>query len=469
MSEDKDNSYLARLIKTRNDLAKESDVAKSKRDAIVSVAKGAGRDILNDDEDREFREFIADIKRIDGEIKDKDGLISELDEEQQRRQDLRAGAAIANRASSKLTEVNEQSTYVKGSQRSYFKDLAEVAMGRDTTGEAQERLRRHAQDVMSLPEYAEYRTGLNTTEGTGGAAVPPAYLLNEYITYARPGRPFADLVVNEALPPGTMQINIPKITSGTAVAWQASQNSAVQETDLTDTYVTANVDTIAGQQTLSRQLLERSAIPVDGLIFRDLIAAQAAFLDAALYTGTGSSGSIQGINNISGTQTIASGGLTIQYVYAAVANAIQTIHTTRYAAPDAILMHPRRWGWFLSLLDSTDRPLFLPSANGPMNVGGVLERVSSEARVGQMHGLPVIVDANVPTTLGTGSNQDPIYVVRSSDLVLYESGVRAEAFPQTYANQMSVLLQVSTYAAFASRYPLSIVQISGLTTPTWGS
>lgn len=469
MSEEReDTSYLSRLIKTRNDLAKESDVAQSKRDAIVSVAKGEGRELLNDDEDREFRDWVTDIKRLDAEMKAKDELIAELDEERQRKQDLRAGAAIAERAKGGLDSVTEQAVYTKHSSRSYFADLAMVAQGRDTSGEAQERLRRHAQDVMSLPEYSEYRTGLNTTSGTGGSTVPPAYLLNEYITYARAGRPFADLVVNEALPDGTMQVNIPKMSTGTTVAWQATQNTLVNETDITDSYVTANVFTVAGQQTVSRQLLERSAVPVDGLIFRDLIAAHATYLDSFMYTGSGTN-QIQGINNISGIQTVATGGLTIGYVYAAIANAIQLVHSTRFASPDAILMHPRRWGWLTSLLDSTNRPLFEPSANSPMNAGGLLERVAPEARVGQVQGVPIIVDANIPTNLGGGTNQDPIYVVRSSDLVLYESGVRAEAFPETFAQNMSVLLQVSSYCAFASRYPSSIVEVTGFTPPTWGS
>jgi hypothetical protein len=192
-------------------------------------------------------------------------------------------------------------------------------------------------------------------------------------------------------------------------------------------------------------------------------------LDAQLYTGSGSSGQLLGIHNLSGIQTVPSGGLTIQYVYAAVANAIQAVWTTRFASPDAIVMHPRRWGWFLSLLDSTDRPLFLDNGSSPMNVAGLSTAVAPEAVVGKMHGLPVVADPNIPTNLGGGSNQDAIYVLRSKDLVLYESGLRAEAFREPLAANLSVLLQVSSYDAFLSRYPSSIVEISGFTPPTWGS
>jgi len=465
--EQNDQSYLARLIKTRNDLAKEVDVVKSKRDAIVDVARSAGRDILSDDEEREFREFVTKIKGLDAELKAKDVLIADLDEENQRRSELRAGAAIADRASSKLESVNEQATYVKRGKNSFFTDLADVALGRDNSGHAQERLRRHQQDVQSLPEYAEYRTPLNTTVGDGGSFTPPAYLLDQYIPFARPGRPFADLVVNEALPGGTMQVNVPKINTGTAVGWQVNQNTALGETDLTDSYVTGNVCTIGGNQTISRQLLDQAGIAIDQLVFRDLVAGHAQFLDAQLWTGSGSSGQVQGVDGLSGIQTVPAGGLTIQYVYAAVANAIQAVWTSRFAAPDAILMHPRRWGWFLSLLDANDRPLFVGDAYSPMNAAGLFDNVAPEAVVGRMHGLPVITDPNIPTTIS--GNQDAIYVVRSSDIVLFESGVRAEAFREPLAAQLSVLLQVSSYIAFVSRYPNSIVEITGFSPPTWGS
>lgn len=465
--EQRDNSYLAQLIKTRNDLAKEVEVIESKRDAIVAVARAAGRETLNDDEDRDFREHITKIKGLDAEISAKDTLIGELDEANQRKSELRAGAAKAAAAAGKLESVNEQALYTKHGHNRFFRDVYDAALG---DSRAQERLHRHEdQDVRSLPEYQEYRTGLNTTSGTGGSFTPPAYLLADWIKFARPGRPFADIVANEALPHGTMQVNVPKILTGTAVGYQTTQNTAVGETDYTDGYVTGNVVTVAGNQTVSRQLLDQSGIPIDTVVFGDLTAAHAQYLDAQLYTGSGSGGQLQGINNISGIQTVATGGLSIQYVYAAVANAIQAVWTSRFASPDAIVLHPRRWGWFLSLLDANDRPLFLPESNSPYNVAGLSDKVAPEAVVGRMHGLPVITDPSVPTNLGAGSNQDAIYVVKSKDLVLFESGIRAEAFREPLAAQMSVLLQVSSMNTFVSRYPSSIVQVTGFLPPTWGS
>jgi len=115
----------------------------------------------------------------------------------------------------------------------------------------------------------------------------------------------------------------------------------------------------------------------------------------------------------------------------------------------------------------SDRPLFLPAANGPMNVAGLLQDVDSQKVVGRMHGLPVVTDPNVPTDGGTGGTEHPVFVMRSSDLVLYETGVRSRILPETRANTLTVLCQLYGYLAFAIRYPQSVVQIVGLTAPAW--
>lgn len=56
----------------------------------------------------------------------------------------------------------------------------------------------------------------------------------------------------------------------------------------------------------------------------------------------------------------------------------------------------------------------------------------------------------------------------ASDIVLWESGVRARVLPETKAQNLTVLLQIYGYLAFsAARYPASIVEITGLAAPSW--
>lgn len=105
-------------------------------------------------------------------------------------------------------------------------------------------------------------------------------------------------------------------------------------------------------------------------------------------------------------------------------------------------------------LDASNRPLVVPRPGGPMNALGVLAEQVAQGYVGDILGLPVFVDASIPINQGTGTNQDVIVVARKEDLWLWESNVRAEAFAQTYASNMSVFVRLYNYASFQpARFP----------------
>jgi hypothetical protein len=85
-------------------------------------------------------------------------------------------------------------------------------------------------------------------------------------------------------------------------------------------------------------------------------------------------------------------------------------------------------------------------------------------------GLPVVVDSNVQTTLGnpTNSNQDEVYAIRASDLLLMEGPLRVRALQEVLSGTLQVRLQVFAYSAFVSgRYPsgISIISGTGLAAP----
>lgn len=164
------------------------------------------------------------------------------------------------------TSVFESATYTKSAAvahgRSYMQDLVRASLNIDFDGGARDRLMRHAKDVQTLPEYAEYRD-LSRTDGQGGYAVPPAWLMTQYIELVRAGRAFANVVTNQPLPAGTDSINIPRVLTGTATGVQNGDNTNVVEQDLTDSFVNAPVRTVAGQQDLAIQLIEQSPIAFD--------------------------------------------------------------------------------------------------------------------------------------------------------------------------------------------------------------
>lgn len=313
--------------------------------------------------------------------------------------------------------------------------------------------------------------------GTGAFAglTVPQYLIDEYAPLARAGGPLINMLsaVTKELPASGMTINISRLTTGTGVAAQASENAAVQETDSDDTLLTVNIRQYAGQQDLSRQAIERSEGVVQA-IFEDLTADWFTRVDSALINADGTSGTVLGIRSTAGivAVTYTDASPTVPELYPKVADAIQQIATGRFAPATAMLMHPRRWGWGTAALDSSTRPLFVPSANGPFNALAVGNAPEYGAVVGQTHGLPIVTDANIPTTVGAGT-EDVIIILRTSDARLWLAGdgmPRRFTFEATANAPSTVRLAIWGEVAFtAGKYPLANAVISGtgLIAPTF--
>jgi HK97 family phage major capsid protein len=369
-------------------------------------------------------------------------------------------------APSGVKVTNEPEIYRSGlGGQSYFRDMWNSRQNGDAA--AMDRLIRN-----NKGRAAEQRSsvGITTVNGAGGEFVPPLWLEKEFVRLARPGRITGNLVPTSALPAGTDSINVPKVSTGTTVGVQATQNTAVSQTDLTTTSISSSVTTIAGAQVISLQLLEQSPLNVDDVILADLAAAYAQQYNTLILSGSGTGGNPTGMLTLSGTNAITytQASPTVALLYSQIANAIQTVHTNRFLPPDTIIMHPRRWAYLLAASDTTGRPLVVPSANSPMNGLANQGEVAAQGYVGTIQGLPVYVDSLIPTTVG--GTQDQIIVARMADLMAWEGNVKAEAFPQTYANQLSVLVRLYNYMSFQpARYPKSISVISGtgLVAPTF--
>ncbi len=359
-----------------------------------------------------------------------------------------------------VVEVNEPDIYREGGQHSFISDAWQSRSG---NGAAQERLNKHQEF-----EARDVGTGAFT------GLVVPQYLVDEYAPIARAGSPFYNAIPKKDLPAFGNKIEISRITTGSAAAEQASENSAVQETNMDDTLLTVNVDTIAGQQDVSRQALERGGQPgfsLENIIFQDLVAAYYGKLDNLMINGSGSSGQPLGISQVSGinSTTYTDASPTVAELYPKLADAVQEINSNRFAPATAILMHPRRWGFLTAGVDSSNRPLVLPAGNNPDNAAGVGEAAAYGQVVGSVLGLPVITDANIRTDLGAGT-EDAIYIAKVDDHIMFEDNLFQLKFEETNAGSLTTKMVVYGYVAFASgRYPKGISEIvgTGLIAPTF--
>jgi HK97 family phage major capsid protein len=436
---------------------------KSEMDGILAAPQAENRD-LSDDEAKSFGEKREALKTKDTDIEGIRGRIADLEEDEKREQraaEILAQHGQAGERRERVTVTSEPETYRKGGQTSYFRDLfrAQVNGNRESI----ERLARNDREVIE-------KRALTTTDGAGGEFVPPLWMVNDYVALARAGRVIADQVRPQALPTGTDSISLPKVATGTSTAEQATQNTAVSSTDATTSSVTANVATIAGQQVIAQQLLDQSPINMDAVLLADLAADYAIRADAFVINNNAANK--RGLLNVSGLNavTYTDATPTTAELYPKVADGIQQVHTGRFMPPDKIFMHPRRWAWFTAAVDTAGRPLVTPVANMPQNVLAAMSDVISEGFVGTLQGLPVYVDPNIPINLGAGTNEDRIIILRSTDVLFYEGSPQAEAFRETKADQLSVLLRFFNYAAIHSeRYPksISVIAGTGLITPTF--
>ena len=465
--------------------------------AIVDAANAAQRN-LTADEDTSFTAHLAERKAAKEDLAKIDAKVAEyrsLDAEDAAVVDASyrtTPAAPAPTGDGQVRErpvggavvTREERTYshhksVQG-RTSFFADAYNHSVRGDLA--AKDRLERHGREVIAENELT---TRAQTTTTFAGLIVPQ-YLVDMVALLIRAGRPFANSIMGMELPDAGMSFIIPRGTTGAAVASQTPENTAVQNTDEVWANLTVPVVTIAGQQDISRQSLERGTPGIDQLVYLDLAGAYHAEVDRQCVNGSGASNQMLGMFQTAGINAATLFGAAPTYTtfgskvagqIAAVAGAGAGID------PRYIVMHPRRWGWLNTLVDTAGRPIIVPAANGPQNAGGLNLKpggygddttgaggtvdTNGVSFVGSIQGLNIFTDANVPTNVGTES-EDLVGVFDPTKQILWEDGdgmPRELRFEQTLGNQLTVKLVAYGYAAFtAGRYPQSVGKVGGLDT-----
>ncbi len=455
---------------------------------------------LTDAEARQFERLAVAIKKDNKQIK-----TLETEEVRMSKAASAAGEQLraerGGRYGSYVT--HEAMTYSEDLKHSYFRDLvATTAAGRgfatfDDANAARERLQQHRREVevearnndAIASALYERRVNPNTTDGTGGEFVPPLWLVDAYVPLARAGRVIANRAQRRQLPPGTDVINLPKIKTGSTVAVQAAQADAVSSTDITTATVTAAVNTIAGQQDISLQLLEQSPISMDAVIFEDLSADYDMLLDRQCISGTGANGQHLGAlaqpsaasntdltkaNAVTCSSTVFFDAATAGTQFRSIVAARNFIETLRFRSPTAIWVHPRRANaWSFQAQDSQARPLFVMYEK--FNALGMQTAPVAEGVRGSLNGLDVVADGNLPITCSTGSitsgTGDVVVLANEQDYILYEGSMHLRAMPEILSGTLQVRLQAYAYSAwFAHRFPPSTSIVTGtvgLAAPTF--
>jgi hypothetical protein len=363
--------------------------------------------------------------------------------------------------------TSEERTYHPGNDprgENFMRDVARAFMG---DFGARERTQRHMQEEV-VERGAEFEQRAVSTGAFAGLVVPQ-YLTDLVAPAAAAARPFADICNKHELPAVGTTVNISRITTATSAAAQSAENAAVSSTDIDDTLLTETMFTVAGQQVMSRQSIERG-VGTEEITLNDLVRRYHSALDSKLLNDA-----TTGLTNVAQSVAYTDASPTAAELYPKLLNAqanLEAVMLDQGVGDVYAVMHSRRWAWLQSQV-GTSWP-FISQPGIPTQAGGVATSAGYAQGVRGVlpNGVKVIVDNNIATNLGAGTNEDEVYIVNASELHLWEDSsaplfIRAE---QTNAASLGVLLVVYGYAAYSfRRYTNGHQKIAGtgLVTPTF--
>lgn len=453
------------------------------RELIIATAQQEGRSNLTPEEDERIEELRAQHdaeKESEKGIRAKLATAQEVLEEEtarERAQKETTRTEVKRPAYDGVARVGtEERTYHPGVDRKgaqFLRDVARQFLYNDV--QAADRLSRHMhEERVERAQYLTRAAGDTLTSNWAGLVVPQ-YLTDMKAPAIAALRPFANICNKHDLPPDGMSVNISQVTTASSVALQSTQLTAVSATSIDDTLLTENVQTAAGQQTLSRQAIDRGT-GIEETVMDDLYRRYATTLDSTLInqatTGLSAVATATAFTTASPEfmSTTAANSL-----YGKILGAASGVEAAllSYGQPTHAVMNSRRWYWINSKVASVWPGVQQPSI-GDVQAGGLNLAAGYDdgARGVLPNGLKVIVDNNVATNFGTATSEDEIYIVPSSECHLWEDPsapvfIRAE---QAAAANLGVVLVLYGYFAYSfRRYANGMGKIggTGLATPAF--
>jgi HK97 family phage major capsid protein len=447
---------------------------------IIDTATREGRANLTQEEDDRVTELFAARDRAKA---DEDGINHKLakaqrvvdeeaDAQQRAAQGHRPGGLPASSRETTHAHITESRTYSKESDpqgTQFLKDLCRNFIYQDPA--AGQRLAAHMhEERVERQEYQPLmQRAANTTTGNWAGLTVPQYLTDMYAPATAALRPFADICNHHPLPADGMSVNISRVTTSTAVSLQSTEITTAGEQVADDTLLTIPVQTALGDQTISRQAVDRGS-GIEDVVMQDLFSRYATTLDNTLITQA-----VTGLSAVATVNTYTDASPTGPKIYSQIMGAGSGVEAALLAMgrPSHVVMHSRRWYSLASAMSNT-----FPMINTglqPWTAAGQLDAASmynSGVRGVLPNGFYVVVDNNIATNLGGGTNQDEIYVVPARECHLWEDAnaplfIRAE---QTSAAALGILVVVWGYFAYTfARYANAIQKVSGtgLVTPTF--
>lgn len=440
---------------------------------ILAKAQQEGRSHLDEEEAARITELEGLRERAKADIKgaqEKLARAKEVEaEEVERDEQQRAIEPTRTRTPDRKASVqviSEERTYRKDTDpygKGFLGDICRQFLFQDV--EASSKLARHMAEERV--ERAEYMARAVGTGAWAGLTVPQ-YLTELYAPATAALRPFADICNRHPLPEQGMSVNISRVTTASSAALQAAENDAVSETNMDDTLLTIPIQTAAGQQTVSRQAIDRGQ-GIEDVTMQDLFNRVSTVLDSTLINQA-----TTGLSAVAQANAYTDASPTGAELYPKILGAAAGVEGALLAMgrPTHAVMHSRRWYWLSSQMSSTWPLVNWPGVPVQAGASANVTTYSQGVRGVLPCGLEVIVDNNIVTNAGAGTNEDELYVVPNSECHLWEDPaaplfIRAE---QPKAANLGVLLVAYSYFAYThGRYANGMQKVggTGLVTPVF--
>jgi HK97 family phage major capsid protein len=248
----------------------------------------------------------------------------------------------------------------------------------------------------------QYVMAADDTTSNNAGLIPTRQLTEIINPLSNADRPAVDSVSSGVLPDAGMSFEIPKITAVPTVGEEA-EAAAIDETGMTNEFLSVSVKKYAGGQTFSVELLDRSSPAFFDELVRQMEYAYAKATDVAVIAGLVAGGTD------GGNRTLDAAGF-LDFV----SDASVSVYKGTLGTATNILVSPEQWGNIMNLADA-GRPIY-QNLIGPSNQGGNL---SGGAVRGNVLGLNLRVARNLATAAPTGDNS--IIIINPDAYTWYES------------------------------------------------
>lgn len=245
------------------------------------------------------------------------------------------------------------------------------------------------------------RAADDTTSNNAGL-IPTRQLTEIINPLSNADRPAYDSVSHGALPDAGMSFEIPKITAVPTVGEEA-EAAAIDQTGMTNSFLSVSVKKYAGGQKFSVELLDRSSPAFFDELVRQMEFSYVKAVEVAIIAGLVAGGTD------GGNRTLDAAGL-LDFV----SDGSVAIYKATLGTATNLLMSPEQFGAILNLADA-GRPIY-QNLIGNSNQAG---NFTSQSLGGNLLGLNARVARNLATAAPTGD--DSLILINPDSYTWYES------------------------------------------------